>query len=423
MRGIIDRLIGQLARLITRGFHTHVEYSGIKDLRRRGPRVVVVSHFNGFMDVIVVIAALGRLPRFVGKATLHNVVIARPFLKLAGVVLVQRRIDGEGTGANQSAFTACSERLARGDCVVIFPEGTTHDREALAPIRTGAARIALGAAAAGVSDVRLVPVGVTFGDKTRLRNDVLVVAAPAIVLPAADPEDHEAVRAVTEQITVGLGSVIPGVDDPIDAWAHERAAAVAMRRDGHEPSLAQRRGVARRTIAAPGPERQAVATAIADYTLALDVADVDDAAVSGGLRAGYVSLVARGAATWLLLPVIVWMAIVNGPAILVLSAVDGFVSVPVTKGTVRVLIAAVLFPTSWIVAAVVTSDGFWPGFGLVLAQAVALPILLWLLEGDVAALRRLVLTRRARIARARLPELAERRTRVVAAVGAIVPDN
>jgi 1-acyl-sn-glycerol-3-phosphate acyltransferase len=149
MRRTVDRLLGLIARVV-RGLNRRVEYLGISGLRAAGPRLAVVNHSNGFMNVIVIAAALGRLPRFVGKATLHNVVVARPFLRLAGVVLVQRRVDGEGTGANEHAFHECHRRLARGDCIVIVPEGTTHDRESLAPIRTDAARTALGATGAGV---------------------------------------------------------------------------------------------------------------------------------------------------------------------------------------------------------------------------------------------------------------------------------
>ena len=87
----------------------------------------------------------------------------------------------------------------------IFPEGTTHDRPQLAPIRTGAARIVLGAKEMGVEGITIVPVGLWFEDKVALRSRVLVRAGEPMdvdrelagILPpgsTASDDDREAVR-------------------------------------------------------------------------------------------------------------------------------------------------------------------------------------------------------------------------------------
>ena len=97
---------------------------------------------------------------------------------------------------------------AQGGTIAVFPEGTTHDIPRLAPIRTGAARIALGAKAHGVDDIQIVPVGLWFEDKVALRSRVLVRAGEPLdldhelwsILPEgaeATDEDHESVRALT----------------------------------------------------------------------------------------------------------------------------------------------------------------------------------------------------------------------------------
>jgi glycerol-3-phosphate O-acyltransferase / dihydroxyacetone phosphate acyltransferase len=414
----IDRLFGLIALALARGFHRTFAVVELGAARRRGPAVVVVNHFNGFMDVVVVVAALGRLPRFVGKATLGDVLVARPFLRLAGVVLVQRTVDGAGTGANASAFARCHDRLRRGETVVIFPEGTTHDRESLAPIRTGAARIALGAATAGVPDVAVVPVGLTFGDKTRLRNDVVVAGGPPIPVGGGGEDDHVAVRELTTRITEGLEALVAGVDDPVDAWVLERAAAVAARHPGREPELADVRATARRLARAPGPAREAVEQAVSDYTLALDVAGVDDAAVSRSDPPSIVGLVVRALATWVAAPAIASVAVLNAPAVAAVALVDRFVTTPVTKGTVRALLAVVLLPATWITVAVLATDGALRITALVVVHAVSLLLLLWLLETNVEVLQRWWRHHRARVAAARLPALQVRRARVVDAVEA-----
>lgn len=416
MRGLIDRAFGLLALALVRGFHREVEMAGLEEIRRPGPRLVVVNHFNGFVDVVVMVAALGRLPRFIGKATLRNVVIARPFLRLAGVVLVQRRVDGDGTDQNMQAFSRCHERLAAGDVVVIFPEGTTHDRETLDEVRTGAARIALSAAPAGVEGLRVIPVGITFGDKTRLRNDVLVAVGMPLALADGDDGSPAAVRALTDEIARGIEALVPGTDDPLRAWAHARAAEIAQREGTRRVDRAAALATARRTIAAPAHQRDQVERAVANYVLALDLAGIDDDAVAARDLPRITHLAGLAAATWLLAPFIGVLALVNALPLLLVVVIDRFIKVPVTKGTVRVLVAVVAFPSAWIVTAVLATDGAALIAGLVVVHAVALLVALWLVERDVNALRTIVAVHRARRAAARLPALVERRTAVRAAV-------
>src|SRR5690606_7658424 len=125
-------------------------------------------------------------------------------LRSLGVVFVRRRVDGpEGSAsANLSAFADCHDALIARDVVAIFPEGTTHDRPHLDPIKTGAARIALGARAAGAEQVAVVPVGITFPDKIALRPSALVqvgepVDLDSVVPPPAGDDDHGAVTHLT----------------------------------------------------------------------------------------------------------------------------------------------------------------------------------------------------------------------------------
>jgi 1-acyl-sn-glycerol-3-phosphate acyltransferase len=418
IRATIDRLFGVIAIALARGLHRTVAVTSLDAARTRGPRVLVVNHFNGFVDVVVLVAALGRLPRFVAKAGLRKVLPARPFLALAGVVYVQRVTDGEGTERNADAFAQCRDRLLKGDCIAIFPEGTTHDREALAPIRTGAARIALGSVAAGATGLRIVPVGLSYGDKTRLRNDVLVAGGRPIPVGDEGENDHVAVRGLTDQLTRGLDALVPGLEDPLDAWALERAAAVAERSSGHEPDLADRRVLARQLARAPEAARADVVEAAGAYSLALDLAGVDDAAVVGTDAPSITELVVRAVVTWLLAPFIATIALVNGPAIGAVVLVDRFVSTPVSKGTIRALVAVVLFPATWITVAALGTDGGLRITALVIGHALALLGALWLVEGDVAAARRWWRHYRARVASARIPSLKTRRVVLVRAVTA-----
>eukprot|EP01051_Picozoa_sp_SAG22_P002099 SAG22_NODE_90_length_21067_cov_8.490843_3_plen_353_part_00 len=60
-------------------------------------------------------------------------------------------------------FKYCHDALGRGDCLGIFPEGGSHDRSTLLPIKAGVSIMALGTMARHPScNVKVVPVGLTY---------------------------------------------------------------------------------------------------------------------------------------------------------------------------------------------------------------------------------------------------------------------
>ena len=69
-------------------------------------------------------------------------------LKLLDSLPVYRHQDqGEDVTKNQETFAAAAKWLAKGGTIGICPEGISHDEPGLQPIKTGTARIALGAVA------------------------------------------------------------------------------------------------------------------------------------------------------------------------------------------------------------------------------------------------------------------------------------
>jgi 1-acyl-sn-glycerol-3-phosphate acyltransferase len=114
---------------------------------------------------------------------------------------------------NAEAFDAIVDALARQHAVLIFPEGISHDAPAIAPLRTGLARIALQSLGSGrVGDVAVLPVGLTFERKWRPRSSVLVTIGEPIELSAgaALPD----VRALTERVEGELRRVTLNFETP-----------------------------------------------------------------------------------------------------------------------------------------------------------------------------------------------------------------
>jgi 1-acyl-sn-glycerol-3-phosphate acyltransferase len=201
MRPILDAIARGLARLLLRIFFRQIELEGAAHVPTRGPVLFVANHGNSLIDPFLLVGFLPRMARFLAKSTLWGNPAVRPLLELGGVIPVYRRADGADMSRNDETFARCHDELAAGGAVALFPEGLSHDAPALQPLRTGAARIALGAAERPC----IVPVGLTFEDKTRFRSRVLIVIGPPIELPPADAsDDAEAVRALTEHIDAGL---------------------------------------------------------------------------------------------------------------------------------------------------------------------------------------------------------------------------
>jgi glycerol-3-phosphate O-acyltransferase/dihydroxyacetone phosphate acyltransferase len=431
------RLIAWIGRFATSLLLRRVEVAGRDRLPVDRPVLLVANHFNGFVDSLVITSALGRLPRFIAKDDLRRIPIAGLVLRAAGVVFVRRAGDkGDtggtgGTSGNEDAFAACHRALVERDLVAIFPEGTTHDRPRIDPIKTGAARIALGARAAGARGLAIVPVGLTFPDKVALRSSALVhIGVPIeldVVSPTgADADDAEEVRRLTAIIDRGLRHVSLDFDDTETALALELAAQVVLsNEDDPDPSLEERYELARRLGRADADQQTHVRHAIGRYTTILSGLHLTDADIITPTSPTRLVRSALGIAVLVVLlgSVVAATAIVNiWPAALVALA-SLLVETPVTKGTVRVLVGLLAFPTAWITAGVITTDGFLPVTAVVVTAAVGALAAIWLVERAMALARMLLRwqAQRERIGTVGLAEAV--RADVVTAVRAVVGER
>ena len=99
--------------------------------------------------------------------------IARAF----EAIPVHRRQDaGSDLAKNAQTFETARAVLVRGGTIAIFPEGTSHSDPKLRPLKTGTARIALGAAAALPQGLALevVPAGLYYRTKQTFRSVALL---------------------------------------------------------------------------------------------------------------------------------------------------------------------------------------------------------------------------------------------------------
>lgn len=187
-----------------------------------GPLLLVPNHPNALLDPALVIATAGRPVRFLAKSTLFKGAFG-PLMKAAGAIPVYRRQDAADVQRNAESFAAVEAALVRAEAVCIFPEGISHSSGMLEPLRTGAARMALSAAAAGV-DVRLVAVGINLERKVSFRSRVTVAYGQpiAVVAPGTQEDGTQAVLALTADISEHMRSLLVEAEPTQDAALVER---------------------------------------------------------------------------------------------------------------------------------------------------------------------------------------------------------
>lgn len=111
-------------------------------------------------------------------------------------------------------YDAVFHRLNSGGCVGIFPEGGSHDRTELLPLKAGVAIMALGALAANPGcDLRIVPAGMNYFHAHKFRSRAVIEFGMPIEVPKElvdqyrDGDKREAVRSLLELIYNGLLAV------------------------------------------------------------------------------------------------------------------------------------------------------------------------------------------------------------------------
>ncbi len=194
-----------------------------------GPVLLVANHTNSLMDAPLVVVAAQRKVRFMAKSTLFTHTGISWLVKAVGSVPVYRQQDDrKAVTQNFDSFRDVSSALAEGHAVGIFPEGISHSASRLQPLKTGAARIGLGAALKIGKAFPIVPMGLVFRDRRTFRSAAHVVVGDVFAwddLALRGPNDKEAVRDLTRRIEASMRSVTLNLHD----WSDEQLVRCAER--------------------------------------------------------------------------------------------------------------------------------------------------------------------------------------------------
>lgn len=248
-------------------YRLHVAGNGVPP---NGPVLLVANHPNSLLDPFLVTVAGRRPVRFLAKAPLFSDPLIGWGVRAVGAIPVYRRMDDPTqTGRNEETFRAVHAALGQGSAVGIFPEGISHDRPALVPLKTGAARIALGAVPLTGGTFPIVPVGLVFDAKAEFRSSAYILVGPPVPwedLAREGVESPTAVRALTRRIDDAMHEVTVNLERREDSDLIAAATAIYAAEVSEAPEPR-----------AEGARRIAAARALARLSLDGD-ADAADAA-------------------------------------------------------------------------------------------------------------------------------------------------
>jgi len=144
---------------------------GARNIPRRGPLLIASNHVSHLDPPLVGVG----VPRFVFHMAKKELFVLKPlmlFMKMIGTIMVDR-------GQGKQPLVDAVDYMEKGECVIIFPEGTRSQNGVLGRGRSGAVVIAIRtgcpivptaiigsekALTKGSKFIKLVPVRIRFGE-------------------------------------------------------------------------------------------------------------------------------------------------------------------------------------------------------------------------------------------------------------------
>ncbi len=222
---MLRRVVKFVLLFALRVFFRRVEVVGRGRVPREGALIFVLNHPNALVDPAFLLAYAPRRISFLAKSPLFRMPVVGFFVRALDSIPVYRKQDESGDTAalNRKTFERAAALLRRGGTIAICPEGASHSEPYLLPLKSGAARIALGAVSVGEArgnasplplnpspmDLKIVPAALYYTAKTTFRSGALlyfgepISVEPAGLGPDGEPP-REAVRALSDRVAEAM---------------------------------------------------------------------------------------------------------------------------------------------------------------------------------------------------------------------------
>ena len=140
-----------------------VTITGLQNIPKEGGLIFASNH-QGAFDILIHLAYLPRYFRFVAKSSLFRIPLFGWYMSVAGYVPIDRDVSRSA----HRTIGSVSDVLEKGDCVLIFPEGTRSTTGELGPFKRGSLM------AAFQSGATVVPIAISGSNKIMPKNTILI---------------------------------------------------------------------------------------------------------------------------------------------------------------------------------------------------------------------------------------------------------
>lgn len=343
--GFVRRVLSAILRVVARLFFRQIQIAGEENVPMREGVIFAMNHPNGLVDPLLLLCFAPRPVSFLAKAPLFRYPLISIFVKGLDSIPVYRKSDNVA-GTNEETFARARDVLARGGSIAIFPEGTTHSDPKLKELRTGTARIALGAAA---SELRIVPAGIYYTEKETFRSRVLIVfGAPIRVEPQSVQEPpRDDVERLTGEIQRGLDAVTLQAESHAVLDLIMRAEMIFS--GGESGDLAYQLEMRRRFVSGYRYLSERDPDRIAEFIARIErfEAALANAGLSLESLMSQTGFVARAIVAFALLPLAVAGAALHVLPYAIIALIARLARENEMRATVKIVAAIVFYPLMW----------------------------------------------------------------------------
>jgi glycerol-3-phosphate O-acyltransferase / dihydroxyacetone phosphate acyltransferase len=204
-------------------FFRSAHIRNLEQIPKKGGLILAANHPSTFLDPLVLAVWLRRPVCFLTNGGVFKNAFLKWFLKQFYMVPIYRKQDSNASAnKNEEAFVVCYEMLAAGGALVIFPEGGSENERKLRKIKTGLARIVLGAEAKYdfQLEIKIVCAGINYTNPRKFQSELFVqYALPFSVANYKEIYENnpqQAVHELTAEVETKLRSLIVFIEDKED---------------------------------------------------------------------------------------------------------------------------------------------------------------------------------------------------------------
>jgi glycerol-3-phosphate O-acyltransferase/dihydroxyacetone phosphate acyltransferase len=359
-----DRFLEKVFAFLTRSLYREVDVYSPVPIPSGSPQLNVANHFGGVSDALLLLGVLPNRPGIVARDVIWKVPVIGRLMNWIGAIPVHKPEDHNSRTSNDEMFTSCYDALDDAGNILIFPEGVTRNEPSIAPVKTGAARIAIGARAQGVTGIKIVPLGIHYEDKAALRSRVFInigvpldldemIAQHSPTAAEVTASNRAAVDILTDGIDIALRRAAPDFDDWSESGQLTTGAEIALRSQlddtAGEVPFGLRDRLANTLADLPDEHRARICSSVADYRGDLESIGATDAMLHARLRTGGFlrTLVWQIVIGIFLLPFVAVGIAVNVIPFLLVKAVGRLRVAPSMHSTIKPVVAALAFGIAW----------------------------------------------------------------------------